>query len=122
MLLDMKLIKKALICRCPRCGGSPLYDLGWFNFALRDRCKTCDLDFKDNDVADGPAVFLIFILGFTLVPLAWLFEIMFTPPLWSHVVLACIVGLGIIVITLRPLTSYILALEFKHRTGDIDEN
>jgi len=55
----------ALGCKCPRCGRGALFK-GFLTVA--DRCTACDLDLSEVDSGDGPAVFLIFILGFTVVP------------------------------------------------------
>ena len=60
-----------LACRCPRCGQGPLYS-GFLSVA--ERCDVCRLDLQKADSGDGPAVFIIFILGFLVVPLALLFE------------------------------------------------
>lgn len=85
---------------------------------LRDVCASCGLDYTKNDSADGPAVFMIFILGFLLVPLALVFDNIMAPPLWVHAVLWSIVALILTVGALKPLKSYIIALQFKHRPGD----
>lgn len=74
-----------------------------------------------NDSGDGPAVFLIFALGFLLVPLALFVETLFAPPLWVHAVLWTVVALGLTIGALRPLKSYVIALQFKHRPGDWTE-
>lgn len=68
-----------------------------------------------NDSGDGPAVFMIFILGFLLVPAALLFDHFLSPPLWVHAVLWMAVALGICLFTLQPIKAYVVALQFKHR-------
>lgn len=78
-------------------------------------CSHCGLAFAKNDSADGPAVFLIFILGFLLVPLALLFETVFAPPLWLHAVLWGSIALAITIGLLRPIKALVIALQFKHR-------
>ena len=45
---------------CPRCGSRTLFD-GWVKFA--SKCRGCGLDFDSFNVGDGPAAFLIFIVG-----------------------------------------------------------
>lgn len=116
-MIDLDLIKLGLSCKCPRCGKGDLYKPG-INLNLRDYCESCGLDLSKSDSADGPAVFLIFVLGFALVPLALLFEIVFAPPLWVHAVLWGSLALVITLGTLRPLKAYIIALQFRHRPGD----
>ncbi len=117
-MIERTALKTALSCRCPRCGEGPLYPAGFFNLDLLPVCTVCGLNLAKSDSADGPAVFLIFILGFALVPLALLFENLFAPPLWVHGVLWGIVALGLTVGMLRPLKAYIIALQYKHRPGD----
>ena len=116
-MLDKEIIKIALSCKCPKCQKGDLYK-GSFSIELKDKCAECGLDLTKNDSADGPAVFLIFILGFLLVPLALLFEVLVAPPLWVHAVLWTVVALGLTVGSLKPIKAYIIALQYKHRPGD----
>ncbi len=115
--MDLSLVRLALRCKCPRCKEGNLYK-GRFDLSLNETCAVCGLKLADNDSADGPAVFLIFILGFLLVPLALLLDALVTPPLWVHGVLWTVVALVLTVGMLKPIKAYILALQFKHRPGD----
>lgn len=117
-LPDVSIIRQALACKCPRCGQGDLYQPGFMNMNLRGECSSCGLKLSQADSADGPAVFLIFILGFLLVPAALGFEWLVHPPLWVHAVLWGIVALGLTLGSLKPLKAYIIALQFKHRPGD----
>lgn len=114
---DLSPLKSALSCKCPRCGAGSLY-IGRFSLDLRENCEGCGLNFSKNDSADGPAVFLIFLLGFLLVPLALLFEVILAPPLWVHVVLWGACALFITLILLKPLKAFVIALQYKYRPGD----
>ena len=116
--MDKDALRKAIACKCPRCGDGDLYPPGFFNLKLRPSCPVCGLNLSKNDSADGPAVFLIFLLGFLLVPLALMFENLAAPPLWVHAVLWGFVALAITVGLLRPLKAYIIGLQFRHRPGD----
>jgi uncharacterized protein (DUF983 family) len=117
VLPDPELIKLGWRCKCPRCREGTLYRPG-LTLTLKDKCETCGLDLGKNDSADGPAVFLIFILGFALVPMALLLEVWAQPPLWLHGVIWSVLALGITLGALRPLKAYIIALQFRHRPGD----
>ena len=119
MTPDMSLIRLALACKCPRCGQGDLYKPGW-NLTLNDACPSCGLNLSKNDSADGPAVFLIFILGFGLTLSAVLFEFLFHPPLWVHAILWSAAGIAITVFSLKPLKAYIIALQYKHLPGSWD--
>jgi uncharacterized protein (DUF983 family) len=113
-------MRQAWACRCPRCHTGALYKPGFLSVAVVERCGSCGLDLSQEDSADGPAVFLIFILGALLVPLALLLEFTVHPPLAVHAVLWGVVGLGLTLGALRPLKSYIIALQYKHRPHDLD--
>ena len=111
-------LKDALHSKCPKCHEGALFKPGW-NMEVNETCPHCQLALSaHNDSADGPAVFLIFILGFLLVPLALLLEVALSPPLWVHAVLWTIIALGITIGSLKPLKAYIIALEYKHRPWD----
>jgi len=105
--------KTGLACRCPRCGQAPLFQ-GFLT--VQQTCRACGLDLANEDSGDGPAVFIIFILGFTVVPLALWVESLLTPPLWVHAVVWSIVILGGTIGLLRPFKATMVALQFRHRT------
>ncbi|MGO8920789.1 MAG: DUF983 domain-containing protein [Stellaceae bacterium] len=102
----------ALFCRCPRCGEGKLYD-GLLSIA--PACSRCGLDLRAEDAGDGPAVFVILILGAVTVGLAIAVEILFSPPLWVHVVLWTPLVIGGAILLLRPLKAGLIALQYRHR-------
>ena len=107
----------ALASKCPRCGRGRLYS-GYLTVAAR--CEACDLDLSAQDSGDGPAVFVILILGIVVVGLAIWVEAVFEPPLWLHAVLWFPFILGISLASLRPLKAYMIALQYKHRRHEYD--
>ncbi|MGN7437105.1 MAG: DUF983 domain-containing protein [Alcanivorax sp.] len=117
MTKPVSLLQQSMACKCPKCHKGNLYK-GGFSLDLADSCSECGLDFTKNDSADGPAVFLIFFLGFLLVPLALIVDVALSPPLWVHGVLWTVVTLGLTVGMLKPIKSYVIALQYKHRPGD----
>lgn len=120
MTPDLNLVRIGLACKCPKCKEGKLFREG-LTLSLRDKCAVCGLDLEKNDSADGPAVFLIFILGAALVPLALLFDAWLGPPLWVHALLWGTLALGATLGALKPLKAYIIALQYKHRPGDWNE-
>lgn len=120
VLMDRDLLAVGWHCKCPKCRTGSLYAPG-FTLTMRQKCENCGLDLTRSDSADGPAVFLIFILGFLLVPLALWVDSLFGWPLWLHAIVWGIVALGLTVGSLRPLKAYIIALQYKHRTSDWGE-
>jgi len=107
--------KAALGCRCPRCGDGRLFS-GFLEVA--ERCTACGLDLRAQDSGDGPAVFVVFILGFVIVGLAIFVEVVFAPPYWVHVVLWPPVVIGLSLLLLRPLKAALIASQFKHNILD----
>lgn len=101
--------------RCPRCGQGRLFS-GFLKTAKR--CTNCGLDFEFIDSGDGPAVFIIMIVGFIVVACAMVVEIKFMPPIWLHLVLwlplTVILSLGM----LRPLKGLMIALQYKHNAQE----
>jgi uncharacterized protein (DUF983 family) len=80
-----------------------------------DQCASCHVNLGQYEAGDGAAVFLIFVLGFLLIPLAWFFEIWIEPPLWVHVVLWGFVGLSLVILIMPRVKAYIILLEYRHR-------
>lgn len=107
--------RAGLACRCPACGVGPLFK-GFLKVA--DRCTVCGLDLTAQDSGDGPAVFIVLILGFIVVALALIVEVKFEPPLWVHAILWPPVILGGALLMLRPFKATLLALQYKHKTHE----
>jgi uncharacterized protein (DUF983 family) len=101
----------ALRCRCPRCGEGKLFD-GLLTVA--PRCGVCGLDLAAQDSGDGPAVFVVLILGALVVGLAILVEVKFAPPFWVHIVLWTPVVIGGAIAMLRPLKAWMIAMQYRH--------
>lgn len=106
--------------RCPRCRAGALFKPGP-TVDLLKQCPNCALDYRRCDSADGPAVLLIFLLGAALVPLAFVVDKVFMLPLWGHAVLWTVVVLGLTIGALRPVKALMIALQYRHRRGDWDE-
>lgn len=98
-------------CKCPRCGIGSLFD-GLLNVAAR--CSHCDLDLSAHDSGDGPAVFVIFALGFIIVPLALAFEVWVEPPIWVHLLIWIPVILATAVLLLRPFKAILVGYHFRN--------
>jgi uncharacterized protein (DUF983 family) len=103
-----------LRCRCPNCGRGPLFK-GFLKVA--ERCSVCGFDLKAADAGDGPAVFIILIVGFIVGFSALFTEVAYHPPVWVHLVLwmplVVILCLGL----MRPFKGVLLALQFHHKAG-----
>ncbi len=69
---------------CPRCGQGKLYKS---ILKPANGCMNCDLDFEFVDSGDGPAVFVILIIGFFVTALAMALQTSLAPPIWVHMLL-----------------------------------
>jgi len=104
--------------RCPRCGEGRLFR-GYLDLA--PGCTVCDLDFGPADSADGPAVFIILILGAIVAGLALMVEVKYQPPIWVHIVLWFPMTIGGALTLLRPAKAIMVALQLKNAaTQDIE--
>ena len=78
----------------------------------------CGLDLSAEDAGDGPAVFVILVLGLIVVGLAAIVEINFSPPIWGHLVLwTPLISVGGIAM-LRPFKAGLIALQYRHHLLD----
>ncbi|KAB2877222.1 MAG: DUF983 domain-containing protein [Bauldia sp.] len=101
--------------RCPRCGEGRLFK-GFLT--VEERCGACGLDYAFSDAGDGPAVFIMMIVGFVVVGLALFVEFTFHPPYWVHVVLWVPLVLALAIGLLRPLKGFMIAQQYKHRAEE----
>ena len=111
----MSALSTGLACRCPRCGRGRLFR-GFLSVV--PACESCGLDLTGADSADGPAVFIILIVGALVVALALVTEVLFSPPIWVHMLLwgplIIVASLGV----LRPAKALLIALQYKHSAGE----
>jgi uncharacterized protein (DUF983 family) len=99
---------------CPNCGAHTLF-ANWVKFA--ENCRSCGLDYSSFNVGDGPAAFLIFIVGTITVVSALVVDALFSPPWWVHLVwipVATALTLG----GLRISKAILLAHEFQYRARE----
>ncbi|MEP4053233.1 MAG: DUF983 domain-containing protein [Litorimonas sp.] len=84
-------VQTGLAGRCPECGEGRLFKsmLGFV-----DSCAVCGADFRDEDAGDGPAIFVIFLVGIFIVPMALGFHMILNPPfaitflIWGSIIIA----------------------------------
>jgi len=104
-------IRAGLTGRCPRCGQGRLFS-GFLTIA--PDCRVCGLDFSPIDTGDGPAVFVILILGFIVTFAALAVEVLYKPPYWVHAVFwAPLTALGALAM-LRPFKGVLACLQYHH--------
>ena len=111
----MNPVAAGLACRCPACGEGPLFQ-GFLR--VRPRCESCGLDLARADSGDGPAVFIVLIVGIIACFSALFAEIAFHPPVWVHLVLWPQLAGVLALVLVRPLKGLMLALQFHHKAAE----
>jgi uncharacterized protein (DUF983 family) len=108
-------VKAGLSGRCPRCGEGRLFR-GFLS--VGDRCNNCWLDYSFADAGDGPAVFVILIIGFVVVGLALWMEVSFNPALWLHFLLWIPLTLVLSLISLRLTKGLLIVLQYRNKAAE----
>jgi uncharacterized protein (DUF983 family) len=99
---------------CPHCGAKTLF-AGLTSFA--PNCRACGLDFASFNVGDGPAAFLILIVGAIVAVSAILLDQLAGPPWWVHIVWLP-VGAGLTIYGLRLGKAALIFQEHRHRARE----
>ncbi len=81
-------------------------------------CPECGLDYSFADAGDGPAVFIILIVGFLIVGLALAVEFVWHPPYWLHAVIWVPLILGLSIGLLRPLKGWFVAVQYRNKAEE----
>jgi uncharacterized protein (DUF983 family) len=101
--------------RCPRCGEGRMF-AGYLDLA--PRCERCGLDYSFANAGDGPAVFVILIVGFIVVGGALVVEMLWRPPYWLHAAMWLPLLIALTLGLLRPLKGLLVALQYHHKAGE----
>jgi uncharacterized protein (DUF983 family) len=112
---EPSVLSASLKGRCPRCGKGSLFH-GYL--AVRSSCPSCGLDFSRFEAGDGPAIFVILIVGAIVAGGALLMEVAFQPPYWIH---ALVWGPTLLILSLaflRPLKAALIVLQYKHKAEE----
>ncbi|WP_292193385.1 DUF983 domain-containing protein, partial [Mesorhizobium sp.] len=70
------------------------------------------------DAGDGPAVFVILIIGFIVVGLALWMEVTLNPPLWLHFLLWIPLTLVLCLGALRLIKGVLLTLQYRNKAAE----
>ncbi len=100
--------------RCPNCGKGALFD----GFLKVSRvCSACGFDLGASDSGDGPAVFVILVVGFLAVFGVLFTDIAYQPPVWvllaTWIPLAALLCFGL----LRPMKGLMIAAQIRNRAS-----
>jgi uncharacterized protein (DUF983 family) len=109
-------IRAGLLCRCPNCGKGPLFE-GFLK--IRPVCETCGYDLASVATGDGAASFIMQIAGALVGFSALYVEIVFSPPMWLHLIvwlpLVAALSLGL----MRPGKGLMTALHMKNMAREV---
>lgn len=88
------------------------------------RCGVCGLDYDFADAGDGPAVFVIMIIGFVVVGLALYVEVNYQPPLWIHFLIWIPLAIALSLYALRKAKGVLITLQYRNKAaeGRIDKD
>lgn len=114
-------IRSGVFGHCPRCGRGALFD-GYLS--LDKSCSQCGLDYGFADAGDGPAVFVILLIGFLVVGLALWVETSYGPPIWLHMVIWIPLASALCLLLLRVLKGVLITMQYKNSAheGEIDND
>ena len=99
---------------CPQCGARTLF-AGLARFATE--CPKCGLAFASFDVGDGPAAFLILIVGTVVAVSAILVDLAYSPRWWVHLGWIPLM-IGLTLAGLRIGKAALMFQIFHHRAGE----
>jgi uncharacterized protein (DUF983 family) len=108
-------VRVGLKGRCPRCGQGRLFD---GILALRPSCAVCGLDFSFADAGDGPAVFVILIVGFIVIGSVLWLQVNYGPPIWVHALLFGPLTIVLSLLALRWSKGVFVALQYRHDANE----
>ena len=96
---------------CPRCGAKTLF-AGVARFA--GHCRACGLDYSGFNVGDGPAAFLVMIIGAVVTGAAIGAELSLHPPFWLHMLVWMPLTVALVMGALRVAKALLLTFEYRN--------
>ena len=109
------ILKYGLRCRCPQCGKGRLFN-GFLTLA--PHCEVCDLDFSFADPADGPAFFIMIIMGIPAAAFGVWIELTWEPSMWVHLLTSLPFLLLICIPPIRPAKGMLVASQYFHKAEE----
>ena len=109
-LLVRRISQQLMHPRCPRCGEGKLFAS---TLKIADRCEPCGLDLSTHDAGDGPAFFVILLVGFLITAGAVMVEVKFEPALWVHGIVWVPLTFIACIVFLRTFKMMLVTLEYR---------
>jgi uncharacterized protein (DUF983 family) len=101
--------------RCPQCGKGEVF-AGYLKF--RDHCRACGADFKSADAGDGPAVFVILVVGAIVAPLLIILQFGLDLPGWLALAITMAAAIALCLALLPPFKALLFAFQWKHKARE----
>lgn len=101
--------------RCPRCGEGALFAS---YLKLADACPACGADFRAADAGDGPAVFVILIVGAIVAPLLIILQFGLRLPIWAAAGITMAAAIALCLALLPPFKGVLFALQWRHKASE----
>ncbi len=108
-------VLSALACRCPNCGRGPLFSS---YLKVRPNCESCGFDLRAADSGDGPAVFIILIVGGIVGFLALYTQLAYSLPIWVHLVLWLPLTVVLSLVLMPIFKSLLIAAQFHFKASE----
>lgn len=96
---------------CPQCQKASIYRA---YLKLQLRCPVCDFDYEPYDQGDGPAFFVMFLVGALVTPVALWVGGLADFSIWLFIALITILTLGLSLLLLPPAKGILVALQHRH--------
>lgn len=89
---------------------------GYLRF--RDKCSGCGAEFKAADAGDGPAVFVILIVGAIVAPLLIILQVVVDLPDVLALAITMAAAVALCLALLPPFKATLFALQWKHKARE----
>ncbi|MGE0829736.1 MAG: DUF983 domain-containing protein [Hyphomonadaceae bacterium] len=109
-------LRAGLLQRCPECGEGRLFS-SYLKFA--PRCERCSADFAVADAGDGPAVFVVLIVGAIVTPFLFILQFGLHVPGWVAITLTMLLTVALCLAFLPPFKALLFALQWRHKAKEV---
>ncbi|WGF86939.1 DUF983 domain-containing protein [Marinivivus vitaminiproducens] len=113
-----KFLLHGLAGRCPHCGRGPLFS-GFLS--VNPVCEACGENLAQHSSDDGPAYFVMSIVGTVVVAALLIVEVNFGWPVWLHLAVWLPLTVVLSLILLRPIKGLMIATQYKTKARDTGE-
>ena len=87
-------------------------------FRLRSAARPAGWTTASPTSGDGPAVFIMLIVGFIVTGGALIVEALYSPPYWLHAVLWLPIAIALPLLILRPFKATLIALQYANKAAE----